>query len=143
MLTKSARSLIVAAAMTGGLFTAFSGAAGADASAPVQPAASGGGCYDHTRTDPCISLSGNFLYADFYQNSTPDSSMSRAVLTIVNKGKNVKSATYQLTRTGRFGPISYNKATLPVTSGSAYARVDVYTSSGALHYSVKSPVQYY
>jgi hypothetical protein len=134
MLRKSTRSLIVAVAMICGLFVAIA--------TPAQ-AASGGGCYDHPNTDPCISLSGNFLYADFYQNRTPDASMYRAVLTIINKGKAVKSATYYLTRTGRYGPISYNKATLPITSGSAYSRVQVYTNTGALHYTVYSPTLRY
>ncbi len=134
ILRNTAQRLIVMAAMIFGLFAAMS--------VPAN-AASGGGCGSWDKTDACISKSGNYVYADFYQNVTPDSSMYRAVLTIVNKGVSVKSATYYLTKTGRFGPISYNVATLPATSGSAYSRVQVYTNTGALHYTIYSPTLYY
>ncbi|GII79486.1 hypothetical protein Sru01_44680 [Sphaerisporangium rufum] len=134
MFTKTTKTMVAAAAMTFGLF---------GVTATPANAASGGGCYDHPNTDPCISLSGNFLYADFYQNKRPDASMSTAVLAIIKNGLTATSQSYDLTRTGRYGPISNNIATLPPSNGSAYARVRVYTNTGALHYEVRSPTQYW
>ncbi|MFD8154421.1 hypothetical protein ACFY3O_35935 [Streptomyces sp. NPDC001046] len=133
MISKLRPTLVLAATILG-----LTIATGAPATA-----ATGGGCGAKETTDACISKSGNYVYADFYQNATPDSSSTKAVLTLYNKGAAVKSATYALNRTGRFGPISYNVATLPVTSGSAYSCVKVYTSTGALHRTSCSPTLYY
>ncbi|MGN9789098.1 hypothetical protein ACTMTF_47440 [Nonomuraea sp. ZG12] len=131
MKRRNIRSLIIA-------FLVIIGMSGVIAS----PAYANGGCTDHPNTEPCISKSGNWLYADFYQIKTPDASMYTYNLTIIKNGSAVTSTGWQrLNRTGRFGPISNNVATLPPTRGSAYARVQVRTSSGVLHYSVNSPTQ--
>ncbi|MEO3811877.1 hypothetical protein ABGB17_23010 [Sphaerisporangium sp. B11E5] len=134
MSRKIAQPLIVA-------FLAIIGLLGVAAGPVHATSVLNGGCTDHPNTEPCISKSGNFIYADFYQIKTPDASMRTAILKIIKNGREVGRASYTLTRTGRYGPISNNVATLPPTNGSAYSRVEVYTSTGSLHYAVNSPTQ--
>jgi hypothetical protein len=114
------------------------------ATASPAQAATGGGCTDHPGSAPCISYSNQYVHSDFYQNRRPDASMRKAALMIYVNGKHVKTKWYDpLTRTGRHGPIDFGVATMPPSRGSAYTKVRVYTSSGALHYEVNSPTVYY
>ncbi|GAA4424171.1 hypothetical protein GCM10023148_26340 [Actinokineospora soli] len=103
-------------------------------------AASGGGCGAWDHIDPCVSFSGSYIYADFYMNVTPDSSRCLAVLQIWKNGSLVKSQSYSLTRTGRYGPISNYAGT---GRGSAYSKLHIYTCSNVAHYSVTSPTLYW
>lgn len=108
--------------------------------APGANAESGGGCHGSSYpVDPCISWTGSFLVADFYVNPpAPDWSRCRGVLQIVRNGTIVRSQDFDLTRTGRYGPIS-----IASSSGWAEARVHVYYCDGRYHYRPTSPRLYY
>ncbi|MGC4852358.1 hypothetical protein ACLQ24_02930 [Micromonospora sp. DT4] len=115
------------------------------APAPAQ-AASGGGCTGAYPISSCISYQGSnqTVVGDFYMNATPDQSRCTAYLQLrtTNNG-NTSWIYYDLSRTGRFGPISRNVNVMNNFKGSAVAVVEVYTCSGTLHGIFTSPRVYY
>jgi hypothetical protein len=103
------------------------------------PARADGGCANTGAIGSCISRSGNWIYSDFYMNRPPDSSMCYAYLGIEKDGRIVYEKLYTLTRTGRYGPISHNVATLPPSHGRARTRVQVFTCRWVHHFTAYSP----
>lgn len=112
------------------------------AAAPAQ-ADSGGGCRTVSFVGSCISRIGNYLYADFYLSTNPDFSRCKATLAIIVDGVYREGATYNLTRQGRYGPISENVASLPLKNQQAYATTTIYRCDWTPHYTVNSPTLYY
>lgn len=103
------------------------------AAQPTQ-AASGGGCTGAYPISVCISYQSGNLVADFYMNATPDSTRRHAYLWI--EPTNVSSSGkyyFEITRTGRFGNATRYVITIPPSSGSAVAKVQLYTSGWTPH----------
>lgn len=115
--------------------------------APPAQAARGGGCTAYYAITACIpyhTTGGGQLRPDFYMNVTPDYSRCWAQMEIVTTNVGTTwSPMYRLNRTGRFGPLYVNVATLPASSGSAINRVHVYTCDWVAHGVYTSPRIYY
>lgn len=136
MISKIARAAVLAVTLA---------AAPLVAAQPAE-AASGGGCSGAYPISVCISLqNGTTLVADFYMNAVPDSTRATGELWI--DPTNVSDSghtTYRITtQGGRYGNVTRYIITIPASSGSAVAKVQVRTSGGTAHGLYESPRIYY